>query len=109
MTSQSIDLQDLPPLAIYKRVVEYVPQYGDFIVWTGWFSTWVGVVTHFDKNTNELHVIFSTIPYLLFTMSDVEQKKETRKIDINKIKSSQSGTYAVLQRDYQHNVNVWYI
>ena len=109
MISSPTNSIELPPLAQYKPISSYVPQYSDFIVWTGWLTTWHGIVTNYDKDTNELYVIFSNIPYLLFTMPDSEQVKETLKIKLDKILSSNPGTYAILQHSHNHNVNIWYI
>ncbi len=109
MTSQQINSPELPPLAQYKPISQYVPQYSDYIVWTGWLSTWHGIVTNYDKSTDELYIIFSTIPFLLFTMSDQEQAAETKKIKLSEILKSRSGTYAVQQHSHSHNVSIWYI
>jgi hypothetical protein len=100
---------DLPPLAQYKDIAEYVPRYGDTLVWSGWFSTWFGVVAEFDENTGELSVIFAGIPFLLFTMKEDEMKKETRKIALEKIQGSSHGTFAVHQHDYTRNISLWFI
>ncbi len=101
--------QSLPPLAQYRNLADYHPVYGDFIVWSGWFTTWHGVVINYDEETNEIHVIFSGVPYLLFTLTDEEQKKETRKINLSQLKSASHGTYAVQQHDLVRNANVWFI
>jgi hypothetical protein len=98
---------DLPPLAQYKPRSEYVPQYGDYIVWSRWFSCWHGVVTHFDKETREVHVIFAGVPFLLFTMSEVEQEKETIKLQLAELHGANNGKYSILQHTAQSNV--WYI
>lgn len=100
---------DLPPLAQYKSVAEYIPRYGDMIVWAGWFSTWYGVVSDFDEKTGELVIIFAGLPYLLFTMDEQEQKKETRRVSLDKIQKSPHGVFAVHQHDYTRNVSIWFI
>jgi len=100
---------ELPPLAQYKSLDEYSPAYSDYVVWSGWITTWHGTVVNYDKDTDELHIIFSSIPFLLFTMSDEEMKKETRKISMGKIKSAPKGIWAIQQHDYTKNASIWYI
>ncbi len=100
---------DLPPLAQYKDIAEYVPVYGDTIVWSGWVTTWFGVVTDFDAETGELSVIFAGIPFLLFTMKPDEMTKETKLISLAKIQGSSHGTFAAHQHDYTRNVSLWFI
>jgi hypothetical protein len=99
----------LPPLAQYKSLADYSPAYSDFVVWSGWITTWHGIVSYYDQDTDELHVIFSNVPFLLFTMSDDEMKKETRKIKLGTIRNSAKGVWAIQQHDYTKNASVWYI
>lgn len=98
-----------PPLAMYKPISEYSPAYGDFIVWSGWFVTWNGVVSNYDVDTSELDIVFSTLPFLLFTMHPEEQEKHRRKISLVQIRNSANGIFAICQHDYIHNVTIWYI
>lgn len=100
---------DTPPLAIYKPISEYAPAYGDFIIWSGWFVTWHGVVSNYDIESGQIQAIFSTIPFLLFTMSPNEQTKNSRSLNLEKIRNSSNGVFSACQHNYTHNVTVWYI
>jgi hypothetical protein len=100
---------DLPPLAQYRTLSDYKPSYGDYIIWSGWLTTWHGVVTNYDDEAKELSIIFSGIPFILFTMDQDEQEKEIRKIKLSYIRGSSHGTWAVMQHDYSRNTNIWYI
>jgi len=100
---------DLPPLAQYKSLSEYLPAYGDYVIWSGWITTWHGIVSYYDSKSNELHIIFSGVPFLLFTMGDDELQKETKAINLAKIKNATQGSWAILQHDYKRNTNIWYI
>ena len=116
MTSMAINSQEqrlreaaLPPLIQYRDIASYVPAYGDFLIWTGWLTTWCGVITNFNKENNELSVIFNSVPFVLFTLSPSEQEKETKKIPLGEIKNAPKGKYAVQQRDYSTAATIWYI
>lgn len=100
---------DTPPLAIYRAISDYTPAYGDFIIWSGWFVTWHGVVTNYNIESGQIDAIFSTIPFLLFTMSPSEQVKNSKKINLDKVRNSSNGIFSVCQHNYAHNVAVWYI
>lgn len=102
-----LDKSDL--LAHYKNRSQYIPQYGDYIVFAKWFTTWHGVITDYDSVTDELHIIFAGVPYLLFTMNESEQAKETYKITLREIKNSRNGKYAIQQQDKATGTPVWYI
>ena len=67
------------------------------------------MVSNFDTETNELSIIFSGVPFILFTLDGDEQEKETKKIKLGKIRGANHGTFAVLQHDYSRNANIWYL
>ncbi len=100
---------DLPPLAQYRSLSEYIPNYGDYIVWTGWLTTWHGVVINHDPDDGDVYIIFSSIPFVLFTLEEHEQERETRKIKLSSIRGASHGTWAALQHDFTRNSNVWYL
>ena len=96
-------------LAQYKQLADYVPAYGDFIIRAGWINSDVGIVSNYDKKTDELYIIFSSLPLLLLTLSPEEQQKRTEKIRLGKIKDAAKGKWAVQQHDKTHNTTIWYI
>jgi len=98
-----------PALAHYRAIDKYKPQYGDFVVWSGWFTTWTGLVSDFDKNTGEVSVVFANVPFILLTLRDPEMPGATRKIPLSQIQGSTHGVFAVLQHNHDQNVNVWFI
>lgn len=87
-------------IAEFKDIVEYQPMIGDFVIWQGWFSTWYGIVS--STNDNTMSVIFESTPRLLFTMNDVEMKKYTRTMDVNKVRVRKISCYIMQDR-------VWYV
>lgn len=90
------------PLAQYRQLARYKPRLGDFIVWHGWLSHWYGVIGAFDQDEETLIIIYAGMPSLLFTMSPTEMRKNTKNVDLYKIRSSR-GSFAVLQG------GVWYV
>jgi hypothetical protein len=100
---------DLPPLAQFKPRSEYRPQYGDYFVWSGWFSTWHGVVINYDQAEDEISVIFSGVPFLLFTMDEAAQKKDTKKLKLDKVRKAGNGKFAIQRHDEAQNARIWYI
>jgi hypothetical protein len=100
---------DTSALAHYRPLTDYAPAYGDYIVWSGWWTTWHGIVSNYDVKTGEIYVIFSGIPFLLLTMSDEQQRVDTRVINITKIKNASQGKWAIQQHDRIRNAVIWYI
>ncbi len=66
-------------------------------------------MTNYDKQTNEVYIIFSGLPLLLFTMTEKEQEKETKKLPLDQITGSAPGKFSVMQHDFANNANIWYI
>ena len=100
---------ELPPLANYMSIIDYVPEYGDYVVWCRWFTSWHGVVVGFDVNKNEVDIIFEGTPFLLLTLDTSKHEKYTRTVKLSKIKSSIRGSWAALKHDTQHNSTIWYV
>jgi hypothetical protein len=98
-----------PPLAHYNNIADYIPRYGDYVIWSGWFTTWHGIVVDFSVQTGEVSIIFSGLMSLLLTLRPDEQAKDTRKIKLTKIQDSSYGTWTAQQHDQTRNVNIWYI
>ena len=96
-------------LAQYRALANYTPAYGDFVVWSGLVTSWHGVVSNYNQQTNEVYIIFASIPFMLFTMDNEEQERETRKINLSKIKNATKGTWAIQQHDSIRNTVVWYV
>ena len=101
--------QTMPVLAQYKPRVEYVPCYGDYVVWARWFSTWHGLVVNYDRDTDELHVLMAGVPYLLFTMAETNFERETVRLKLSEIKQARNGKYAIQHHDQAQNAIIWYI
>ena len=99
----------LPPLVQYRDLTEYSPAYGDFIIWTGFITTWCGVVTNYDKEEDKLSVIYNGVPFVLFTLTPEEQIQDTTIVNLGAIRNAPKGKYAIQQRDPATNVTVWYI
>lgn len=86
------------PLAQYKRISQYVPRLGDFIIWHGWLRHFYAVICGIDND--DVVVMKSSMPILLFTSNNTHNN--TSKISLQEILQSR-GTYAVLQNQ------VWYL
>jgi hypothetical protein len=96
-------------LALYRSLKDYKPAYGDYVIWSRWFTTWHGIISNYDQDTDDLYIIFAGVPFLLFTMSEEEQKKETKKIKLTKIKNASQGNWSIQQHHQAHNTVIWYI
>lgn len=97
-------------LAQYRSRSQYTPAFGDYFVWSGWFTTWHGLVVNYDAKIDELSVVVSGVPFLLLTMVESDQPKETIRIKLSDVKTAANGKYAILQQDKAAgNTNVWYI
>lgn len=103
-----MDNVELPALAQYKSLLNWTPEYGDFIIYSGWFSSSCGFIIDYDGES-ELSVIWSGVPYILLTLTPEEQKQAVKKISLTKIQSATTGTYAVQQSDKSTKEKVWFI
>jgi hypothetical protein len=98
-----------PPLAMYRQISDYVPSHGDFIVWSGWITTWHCVVAEIDSDLQSVGIICANMPLSLFTMSDSEQQREIKYVELSKIRKSTPGSFAAMHHDRKQNAVIWYI
>lgn len=96
-----------PPLAVYKSIAEYVPDYADFVIWAGWFRIWYGVVIGFEADNGQVAITFEGTPRLLFTMHSDEIRDSLYIFKLADIKKMKKGRWYIQK---SHNgQNVWYI
>lgn len=98
---------DSIPLLYFRNLSEYKPQISDFVIWTGWITSWSGVVRGIEND--DIHILFGSMPYMLSTTTEEEYPKHTRKISFSKIKQALKGTWAFQQYDKTANTTIWYI
>ena len=96
-----------PPLAVYKSITDYVPTYADFVIWSGWFRTWYGVVVDYDSEKQQLVVAFENTPRLLFTMHEDEIRDNLVMLSLPDIRKRKRGRWYVQKSS--NGQNVWYI
>lgn len=96
-----------PPLVQYCDIHTYTPKYGDYVIWSKWFTTWHGVVIASDDDN--VSVIFGGLPRLLFTMDPANFEKNTFKIPLGDLRDSVPGKWAIMRHDEQSNSNVWFV
>lgn len=97
-----------PPLAHFKQRNDYHPLIGDFIVWSGWITTWHGIIVGYDRETDDLICVFSGVPYLLMTLNPNDYDKETRRLKLTNIRNAGNGKFAILQKA-DNQQPVWFI
>jgi len=90
---------EAPPLARYTTLIDYVPHYGDFVIWAGWFTQWFGVVSALDRDKEEISIIFEGSPFLLFTLLPSEHVGNTKTIKLSTICNARKGSWAILRND----------
>jgi len=100
---------EAPPLARFLPITQYAPEVGDFIIWSGWFRTWYGVVGDISPDGQELSVIWEGLPFLLFTLTGSEQKESSQMVKLEQIVSCKPGNFSVMKHDAQHNTPIWYV
>jgi len=96
-----------PPLAVYKSLADYTPNYADFIIWIRWFRTWYGVVADFDIDKNQVAIAFEGTPRLLFTTNPDEISGVLDIFNLSDIRNMKKGRWYV--QKHADGQNIWYI
>jgi hypothetical protein len=98
---------NVPPLAVYKSIADYRPMYADFVIRSGWFRTWYGVVVDYDAEKGLVAIAFEGTPRLLVTMYPEEVLNSTYLIKLSDIKRMHNGHWYIMQ--FTGGSNVWYV
>lgn len=103
-------VKTLPPALVqYTSISKYVPEYGDYIIWSGMLTTWHGIIVEYDIEKNQIVIIFEGTPYLLFTSDDKKMNKNSYRMDLSKIKGSVRGKFSIMKHVKEQNAVVWYV
>ena len=86
---------------------QYVPKVGDFVIWSGFFNTWYGIVKAYNKT--DLDLIVEGNPFLLFDIDPNDCERYSKKIKLRDVMRARQGTWSILQHDERNNTNIWYI
>lgn len=96
-------MNDIPLPYTVESILNYKPMYGDYLIWSRWFSAWHGYLI--DMQDKELHFIMAGVPILL--LSDNQSAKSIIKININDIRNSKGGKYSIVRPS--NNEMKWYV
>lgn len=89
----------------YSVLNKWKPQHGDVIIFSGWFTRWVGVVNRVSGT--EVSIITAGTITELCSYGTKDQEDNTMSLDSEKIKRSRS-KYNILQ-NVAKGSNVWYV
>lgn len=95
-----------PPLAQYLRIDQYVPKYGDFVIWQRLFKTWYCIVNDYDQISDIVSLVADGTPRLMLTMTPDEMEKRTYLVRLDDIKYWKRGHFYALQDN--DGKQVWY-
>lgn len=93
------------PLAHFRNLTQYSPMVGDFVVRKGWFNTWTGVVTKFDKGI--ISIAFEGTPKLLFTMTPKQIIQNTIEYNFSDIVTGHIKAFYFQQ--IEKSTTIWYV
>lgn len=94
------------PVTSYS-ILMYQPIFGDYIIWSRWFSTWHGFLLEYDVKSEKLSFLMAGTPFLLVSNSSIS--KSIVKLDLSKIRNSKSGKYAIIRHVPEQNKVCWYV
>ena len=98
---------EAPPLAIYKSIADYMPNYADFVIWSGWLRTWYGLVTDYDASKGQVAITIEGTPRLLVTMHEDEVRDNIMVFQLSDIRQMKRGRWYIQQK---HGAQyIWYV
>jgi len=93
------------PACFTESILKYQPIYGDYLIYSKWFSTWHGFL--FEVQKNDLTFMIAGLPVFLADRNGKGQKTIT--IDLNKIRNSKGGKFAIVRFERDKELPIWYV
>ncbi len=91
----------------YREIGSYQPRVGDFVIWSGWFTSWHGIVTGVDQKAGTFKAVFATLMSNLANLEQDEICKETREIGLSKVRKSWAGAWSAMT--VERSEQIWYV
>jgi len=91
---------------VTSPILMYQPMFGDYLVWSKWFSTWHGFLIEFD-NKDVTTFIMAGLPSLL--VSQISSSKSIVKLNLTNIRNSKGGKFAIIRHSPEQNRMIWYV
>lgn len=92
--------------ATTSPILSYQPVFGDYLIWSKWFSTWHGFLVEFDTK-GTVTFMMAGLPSLLISQSSAG--KSIVKLDLTDIRNSKGGKFAIIRHSPEHNRMLWYV
>lgn len=86
-------------------IFTYYPSIGDTLIWSGWLSTWYGILEETKQKENCVFV-FSALPILLVSN---DSSKYIKEIQLKDIRNSKNGKFAIFRNSAEHEKQIWFI
>jgi hypothetical protein len=98
-------VKDYQPACYTQSILQYQPVYGDYLIWSKWFSTWHGFL--YEQKDSTLTFMMAGLPVFLTNKSGRGQKSIM--LDLNKIRNSKGGKFAVIRYERDKGLPIWYV
>lgn len=92
--------------AITSPILIYQPVFGDYLIWSKWFSTWHGFLVEFDTK-DVVTFVMAGLPSLLVSQTTVG--KSIVKLNLTDIRNSKAGKFAIIRHSPEQNRMVWHV
>ncbi len=91
---------------VTSQILLYQPIFGDYLIWSKWFSTWHGFLVDLDTKGTATFLM-AGLPSLL--VSDSNIGKSMVKIDIIDLRNSKGGKFTIMRYSPESNKWIWYV
>lgn len=99
-------MNDFKPACHTSSILTYTPIYGDYLIWSGWFSTWHGFLIDFKQPSRCVFMV-AGLPLFLVNQSGIGKSIKT--LDLEQIRNSKAGMFAVIRHSNEHQFPTWFV
>lgn len=99
-------MNDFKPACLTSSILSYKPLYGDYLIWSRWFSTWHGFLVDFN-NPDDCVFVLAGLPILLVNTNG--GSKSIKSIALDRIRNSKGGQFTIIRHTNDRSLPIWYV
>jgi hypothetical protein len=99
-------MNDIKPACHTQSILTYVPLYGDYLVWSKWFSTWHGFLIDY-RQPSDCTFMIAGLPALLVRTDGIG--KSIQKLNLEELRNSRGGRFTIIRHSHEHSLPIWFV
>ena len=99
-------MKNFKPACHVQSILTYSPVYGDYLVWSKWFTTWHGFLVDFDQK-GDCSFVIAGLP--IFLVNQNLSNKSIKVLKLDKIRNSGGAKFTIIRHTNEYDLPMWFV